>query len=67
MRTRLITVTAINMLTMVNDFILKNRRRGFSAELELPSLRERARLVVEENSVLPVVEDDDTPTVAVIR
>lgn len=67
MRTRLITVTSINVLTMANDFILKNRRRGFDAELELPSLRERARLIVEENSVLPLVEDEDTPTVAFTR
>jgi hypothetical protein len=67
MRTRLITITSINMLTMVNDFILKNRRRGYEAQLELPSLRDRARLIVEENSVLPIVEEEDSPTVAFTR
>jgi hypothetical protein len=67
MRTRLITITSINMLTMVNDFILKNRRRGYEAQLDLPSLRDRARLIVEENSVLPIVEEEDSPTIAFTR
>ena len=67
MRTRLITVTSINILTMANDFILKNRRRGFDATLELPSLRERAHLIVEENSVLPIEEEEDTPAIAFTR
>jgi hypothetical protein len=67
MRTRLITVSAINILTMVNDHVLKNRRRGFAAELELPSLRERARLITAENSVLPLIEEEDAPTIAIMR
>lgn len=67
MRSRFITVTAINVLTMANDLILKNRRRGFDAELELPPLRERAALMVAENNVLTVTEDEDEATLALMR
>jgi hypothetical protein len=59
MRSTLITVTAINLLTMANDNILRNRRRGFSGGIELPSLRARAKLVIAENTLLPIIEVDE--------
>lgn len=67
MRTRLISVTAINLLTAVNDVIRQNRKTGKTATLELPGLRERARLVVAENSLMPVAEVEGVPDVPFTR
>jgi hypothetical protein len=61
-KTRLIIPTAINVLTMVNGALLANLRRGTDATVDLPDLRTRARLILNETGVLPVIqEDEDTP------
>lgn len=53
-RAQLIIPTAINVLLMVNDTILRNRRNGFDAQIIMPSLRDRAKLIVYEAGVVPV-------------
>ena len=61
-RTEIIIPTAINLLCAVNEGIVQNRRRGLDAEIVLPSLRVRARMVVGEVGVLPLqqIVPDDT-------
>jgi hypothetical protein len=60
-RTRVIVPSAINVLTMVNDNLVKNRRRGLPGVVELPSLRRRAYMIVNETGLLPVKELEDEP------
>lgn len=57
-KVRLVIPTAINVATMVNDRILAARKRGLTAELVLPSLRKRAKMIVTEEGVIPVVSED---------
>ena len=53
-KTTVIVPTAINVVTMVNNNILQNRKLGFDATIELPSRRDLARAVVTETGVIPV-------------
>lgn len=55
-RVTLILPTSINVLCAVNEGILRNRRRGLTGEVTLPSLRKRAKMIVEEAGVLPITE-----------
>lgn len=49
--------TSINVITLVNDNILFNIRRGHAAEISLPSLRRRAKMIVAETGVVAVHEE----------
>ena len=51
---QLIVPTAINLLTELNEVMLTRHRAGLTREIELPSLRRRALMVVREIGVLPV-------------
>lgn len=57
-RTKLIVPSAINILTLVNDNLVQNRRRGLPGVVDLPSLRRRAFMIVNETGLLPVKEQD---------
>ena len=54
MAIHLITPTAINLVTHVNETLVSSRRRGFDASLTLPSLRDRAKAAHFENSVMQI-------------
>lgn len=58
MTTKLIIPTSINMLTLANETILRNYRRGQAAELTLPSLRRRAKMIVAEEGMVAVTEEE---------
>lgn len=61
-RVRLIIPTAINVVTMANEAILKNFRQGTDGIITLPSLRTRARMIVDEAGLLSVKETlEETP------
>lgn len=63
MTVKLIVPTAINLVAHVNETLVSARRRGFEGELELPSLRQRAKAAVYEKSVLKI--ETFTPTAQV--
>jgi hypothetical protein len=67
MSTKLIVPTSINIVTLVNDTILKNYREGSSAEVVLPSLRQRAKMIVQEQGAIAVHEEEIAGTVMVTR
>ena len=60
-RTQIIVPTAINVLTLVNDSVIAARRAGDPVNIALPSIRKRARLIVNEAGSLQVAAT--TPTV----
>lgn len=53
-RTQVVVPTAINILTLVNDSVIAARRAGDPVNISLPSIRKRARLVVNEENALQV-------------
>lgn len=52
MTTTIIVPSGINLLAFVNETLVSARRRGFDGEVILPSLRERAKAVVYESSLM---------------
>jgi len=66
-KTTLLIPTAINVVGMVNGAVIRNRRQGTVAEVRLPSLLQRARMVVNEEGVLPVQEDEVVPVTFITR
>jgi len=54
----LVIPTAINIVGLVQTSILTARRQGFTGIVELPSLRQRARMIVKEVGILPVRNAD---------
>lgn len=60
-KTQVIVPTAINMVTFVNDSILASRRNDAPMQVTLPTLRERAKLIVNGLGSLHVVVE--TPVV----
>lgn len=56
-RVVLIIPTAINVLCAVNEGIVQNRRRGLDGLIELPTLRNRAKMMVSEQGVLPITQE----------
>lgn len=56
-RVVVIIPTSINVITAVNDALITRARNGETAEVELPSLRRRALMVVQEKGVLTVQQD----------
>ena len=53
-RIQLIIPTAINTITAVNEVLITRKKEGLSTEIQLPSLRRRALLVVKEAGVLAI-------------
>lgn len=60
MTTKLIIPSAINLLAFVNETLVSSRRRGFDGEVTLPSLRERAKAVVHEVSLMKLEVSETT-------
>lgn len=56
-RPTLIIPTAINLMTAVNEVMVNRQKAGLPREIDLPSLRRRALLVVNEVGVLPIQMD----------
>lgn len=52
MTVTLIIPSGINVVAYVNETLVSARRRGFDGEMTLPSLRQRAKAVVFEATVL---------------
>ena len=51
---RTIIPTASNVLTLVNDEVIRQRKVSAPAVIHFPSLRQRAWLIVKEIKVMPV-------------
>lgn len=56
-RVQVIIPTAINVLTATNETLITRARADLPAEIDLPSLRRRALLMVKEIGVLTVQQD----------
>ena len=59
---QLIIPTAINVLTAVNEILLTRSKAGLSMDVDLPSLRRRALMVVKEAGTLTVQMDVAIPS-----
>lgn len=57
-KTQVIVPTAINVLTLVNDSILASRRENTPMAVTIPTLRERAKLIVNGTGTMHVVVTD---------
>jgi hypothetical protein len=57
-KTQVIVPTAINMVTFVNDAILASRRQNAPMSVNVPTLRERAKLIVNGTGSMHIVVDD---------
>jgi len=53
-RTQVILPTAINVVTAVNEVLITRKKEGLATEIDLPSLRRRALLIVKEAGALSV-------------
>lgn len=51
-RVQLIIPTAINMITAVNEVFVTRHKAGQPIEVDIPTLRRRALMVVKESGVL---------------
>lgn len=56
-RVQVIIPTAINVLTATNDALITRAKADLTAQIDLPSLRRRALLMVKEIGVLTVQQD----------
>lgn len=52
--------TAVNVVLMVNDNVIRNMRRRMDPDLTLPSLYKRAFLIVNETDEVAVVRQEST-------
>ena len=59
-KTQVIVPTAINMVTFVNDSILASRRQDTPMAVTVPTLRERAKLIVNGTGSMHITVNDDT-------
>lgn len=53
-RVQLIIPTSINVLTAVNETLLRRQRLGETPSIALPSLRRRALMIVNESPVMAI-------------
>lgn len=51
---KIIIPTSINLLTAVNENFVQQRKASQTLQIDLPSLRRRALLVVNETGALPI-------------
>lgn len=56
-RVQVIIPTAINLLTATNEVLITRAKAGQTPEIELPSLRRRALMVIKEKGVLTIQLD----------
>jgi len=59
-KVQVIVPTAINVVTMVNDSILAARRQDRPMSVTLPTLRERAKLIVNGTGSMHIIVNEDT-------
>ena len=59
-KTQVIVPTAINVLTLVNDSILESRRASAPMQVSLPTLRDRAKLIVNGTGSMHIVVNAGT-------
>jgi len=51
---RTIIPTASNVLTLINDEVVRQRKNSAATVINFPSLRQRAWMIVKEVKILPV-------------
>lgn len=56
-RVQVIIPTSINVLTATNEALINRAKADLTAEVELPSLRRRALMIVKEQGVLTIQQD----------
>lgn len=56
-RVQVIIPTAINVVTATNEVLITRAKADLTPEIELPSLRRRALMIVKEQGVLTVQHD----------
>jgi hypothetical protein len=59
-RTQIIVPTAINVLTLINDSVIAARKANDPVDIALPSIRKRARLIVNGEGTLQVTTSSPT-------
>lgn len=61
-KVQVIIPTSINLLTAINETFVTQKKNGDVVGINLPSLRRRALLVVNEVGVLPISKFTPTTT-----
>jgi hypothetical protein len=56
-RVQVIIPTAINVITATNEVLITRAKDNTTPEIELPSLRRRALMVIKEQGVLSIQVD----------
>lgn len=56
-RTQVLVPTAVNMLMFINDSFITSRKAGDDMTMVLPSIRKRAKLIVNSEGSLQVSVD----------
>ena len=56
-RTQVLVPTAVNMLMFINDSFITSRKAGDDMTVVLPSIRKRAKLIVNSEGSLQVSVD----------
>lgn len=55
-RSKYITATATNLAVEINQAIIESARKGKAAEIKLPTIVNRAFMLVHETGIIPVVD-----------
>ena len=58
-RQKLVVSNAINMLVEINQIIVENARKGQSAKIVLPTMFNRAFMIVHEAGIVPIIDTLD--------
>ena len=61
-RVQVIIPTAINVLTATNEVLITRAKNDLTAQIDLPSLRRRALMIIKEQGVLTVQMDVPSAT-----
>lgn len=56
-RVQVIIPTSINVLTATNESLVSRAKADLPAQIDLPSLRRRALMIVKEQGVLTIQQD----------
>lgn len=56
MNPTIIISTSINFLAAISNYLIAKKRAGEEPSATLPSLRDRAKMLISENGVIPLKE-----------
>lgn len=55
-RQKKVIANAINMVVEINQILVENAKKGTPGEIVLPSMLDRAFMIVHETGIVPIVD-----------